>query len=65
MLSRVAGIGYASEWSKAYFGNDRRRKNEFYTKAGRLAGPADAERTIAGKDLNSASPADVLRMLGA
>lgn len=64
-LARHTGIGFASEWAQSRFGNDRRRKNEFYTQVGRYVGPADARTAVAGRDLRSASPAEVLRILGA
>ena len=65
ILARVAGIGYASEWADAHFGSDRRRKNDFYTRAGRLAGPGRSSITTGGAELRSALPTDVLRALGA
>ncbi len=65
LLSRVAGTGYASDWAHAHFGPDRRRKNEFYTQVGRLSGAEESGLSSAARELHSASPAEVLRILGA
>lgn len=62
-LARNAGIGYASDWANAYFGADRRAKNAFYTEAGRLADPIRSRESMAGRDLKSADPAEVLKAL--
>lgn len=64
-LSRVAGIGFASEWASAHFGTDRRKKNEFYTKVGRGVTPREARNLVSARDLRSACASDILRMLGA
>lgn len=64
-LSRAGGIGSASDWALAHFGDDRLRKNEFYTKVGRGVSPRDAASLAATRDLRSASASDILRMLGA
>lgn len=64
-LSRAAGIGFASEWAEARFADDRRRRNEFYTKVGRGVTRPDARNLIAARDLRSACASDILRMLGA
>lgn len=64
-LARTAGIGFASDWAKARFGDDRRRKNEFYTKVGRGVTSHDSRRAIEARDLRSACASDILRMLGA
>ena len=63
-LARTAGIGYASDWAEAHF-DDRKRKNEFYTRVGRLAAADESRVMFAGRDLRSASPNDILRALGA
>ena len=60
-LARSAGVGYASEWSKAHFGQDRGKKNAFYTKVGRLADPADAKSKISRMDLKAESPSGVIK----
>lgn len=65
LLARSAEMGYASDWALAHFGDDRRRKNEFYIKVGRVAGPEESRLGLAGRDLRSASPSEVLRALGA
>ena len=58
-LARYAEIGCASEWAQSHFGSDRKKKNEFYAKVGRLAEPG----RIQTKNLESASPREVLSML--
>lgn len=62
LLARNAGIGFASEWARHHFGNDRVKKNEFYTKIGRLIRASDAT-ALGGSRLRSASPGDILRAL--
>jgi hypothetical protein len=64
-LSRTAGIGFASGWARARFGDDRRKKNEFYTKVGRGVTSHDSRRAMETRDLRSACASDVLRILGA
>ncbi|MCX8053051.1 MAG: hypothetical protein N3B12_04520 [Armatimonadetes bacterium] len=61
-LSRNAGIGFASDWAWAHFGNDRIKKNEFYTTVGRLARPGRFGAEIVQRNLRTASPRDVLKM---
>lgn len=41
-LARFADFGYYSNAAKATFGDDRRAKNEFYTKVGKSAKPSQA-----------------------
>lgn len=65
LLARNAGMGYMSEWAEAHFGSNRRAKNEFYARVGRLVGPEESKMIVSGRDLKFASPADVLRILGA
>jgi len=65
LLARNAGMGYMSEWAEAHFGSNRRTKNEFYTRVGRLVGPEESKIIASGRDLKFASPTDVLRILGA
>ncbi len=62
-LSRAADMGFASEWAGSHFGNDRRRKNEFYAEIGRLGRP-DRTRIETSRGLRSASPKEVLKALG-
>jgi len=62
-LDRNAGIGWASDWANAHFGADRAKHNAFYAKVGRLADPASAKERIAGKDLASASPDEVIKVV--
>ena len=62
-LAQDAGIGYASEWSKAHFEKDRGKKNAFYAKVGRLAEPADAKSKISGMDLKAEPPNSVIKAL--
>lgn len=62
-LARNSGIGYASDWSKTNFGEDRKKKNAFYTKVGRLADPIKSKRMVLGKDLKSKTPEEVIRIL--
>lgn len=64
LLSRYAGIGCASEWAKSNFGNDKSKKNAFYAKVGHLAGPVRSRSLLAGKDLKSATPQEVIKILG-
>ncbi len=62
-LARNAGIGYASGWAMSYFGADRKKKNEFYAKVGRLADPHKSKARVEGRDFKSVSPGEVLRAL--
>ncbi len=64
-LARNAGIGYASDWAREHFGEDRRKKNEFYTTIGRIARPVESRMRIGGRDPKSVTPAEILRALGA
>ena len=57
-LARHAGIGYASAWADAHF-TSRAAKNEFYTKAGKLANPT---KTNVG-DMKVLTPDQVLKAL--
>jgi len=62
LMQRALGLGYQSEWAKAYL-LTRRERNAFYTQVGRLIPPG---RAGAGqlKQLTSAlSPAEMLRRL--
>jgi hypothetical protein len=59
-LARNAGIGYASKWADAHFGNNRARKNAFYAKVGRLAKPGAC---VEGIDLKQASPDEIIKAL--
>ena len=63
-LARYAGIGYMSDWADARFGSDRGGKNEFYTAAGRLAGPGMPKPDFLSKNLRHAATRDVLAALG-
>lgn len=60
-LARNAGIGFASEWARHHFGDDRAKKNQFYAKVGRLIRPSDC--MLLGGRLRSAPPGDILRAL--
>lgn len=62
-LARNAGIGYASEWANAHFGDNRARKNAFCAKVGRLADASGAKARIEGIDLREASPEEVIKAL--
>lgn len=64
-LARAADMGAASDWADAHFREDRRLRNEFYTKVGRAVSPADAARVRTARDLRSLSASEVLRTLGA
>jgi len=65
VLSRRAGMGYVSDWALAHFGADIRRKTEFYTRLGRLVTQEESATSLAGRDVRSASPMEILRALGA
>lgn len=58
-LAKAAGLGYASPWADAYFGSDRRRRNEFYTRVGRLAVPGNSLPA----NITEMSPDEVLAAL--
>lgn len=62
-LARSADIGYASGWTNAHFGGDRRKKNEFYSKVGRLADPVKSRARVEWLNLRSSSPSDIIRAL--
>lgn len=62
-LARHAGIGYMSSWSKAHFDNSRRKKNEFYTKIGRIAHPITSKARLNGVDVNSMQPDEIVKLL--
>jgi hypothetical protein len=56
VLQRAVGLGFQSEWAKGYL-PERRDRNDFYTRAGRVLRPGQ----VAGLGLTSAwSPADIL-----
>ena len=63
-LARNFGIGYASKWAESRFGDSRRKRNEFYARAGRAACPITPANNLAGKNLAEASPEEVIRLLG-
>lgn len=62
-LAHCANMGYASEWAKACLGMERRQKNDFFAKVGRLAKPKTAKGKLAVLDSGSAAPGDVIRAL--
>ncbi|MCE5314514.1 MAG: hypothetical protein ABFD49_08635 [Armatimonadota bacterium] len=62
-LSRAADMGFASEWARAHFGNDRPAKNDFYERIGRLASAKKIRMVASGANLRTASPNEVLRLL--
>lgn len=60
VLARAGGLGYLSDWAEASFGDDVRKKNDFYLKAG----SADAVKTRILVSLDGgASPSGILEML--
>lgn len=61
-LARAAGIGCASEWAGANFGDSRARRNAFYTQVGRLARP-NSGGLLSGLTAQSASPDNVIKAL--
>lgn len=62
-LARYAGIGYASEWSKAFFSDNRHKKNEFYTKIGHIAHPITSKARFNGVNVAEMQPDEVVKLL--
>ncbi len=61
-MERLTGMGYQSDWANHHFG-DRKSKNAFYEKVGRVANPAIAPELIAGFITPDLSPQQVINQL--
>jgi hypothetical protein len=59
VMQRHVGLGYQSEWAKAYLPT-RRARNDFYTHIGRLVPPAPIGSGPLIGVSEAMSPADVL-----
>ncbi|MCE5322220.1 hypothetical protein LLG46_02765 [bacterium] len=62
-LARAAEMGFASEWARFHFGDDRPGKNSFYTRIGRVTSPKKIRMISSGANLRTASPTEILRLL--
>ena len=62
VLARRAGMGYSSDWARHYFGLERSARRDFYTRIGRIIGPAEA-MMINANNLRLRTPPEVLRSL--
>ncbi len=63
VLQRTLGLGYQSEWARAYL-TSRRERNEFYTRVGRLVPPGRAGLTLLKRLDPAMSPGEMLSSLG-
>jgi len=63
VLQRALGLGYQSVWAQAHLPS-RRKRNDFYTKAGYLVPPRQAGMARLKKLDPAMSPADILSKLG-
>ena len=62
IMQRVLGMGYQSEWAKAYFFT-RRQRNAFYVQVGRLIPPGRIGAGRLEQFTSSLSPAEILKRL--
>jgi hypothetical protein len=62
MMQRVLGLGYQSEWAKAYL-LTRRQRNAFYTQVGRLIPPGRVGAGRLQQFTSALSPAEILKRL--
>jgi len=65
LLKRTAGFGYTGEWADGHFGDDRRARNDFFTRLGRLPYPGPAALRALGRLSPQAGPEAVLAAAGA
>jgi hypothetical protein len=62
LMQRTLGLGYQSDWAKAYF-ITRRERNDFYTQVGRLLPPGRVGVSRIKQFTSALSPAEILGRL--
>ncbi len=64
VLALISDRGYTSKWAKSEFGNNRAKKNEFYTKIGKLVNLHDLSNGKYMITSDSYTYLDVLKLFG-